>query len=158
MEYVGKTLRAGQLAPGSLFASVCCERETRESLAQALSCDWGPGLTQLGGPQQKSMALLAGAASADFGDQRWQGTQLLLLPCQAWLGGKWVSGFVCGAVQTEDKQNQKRKQSELWLKWVDGHMAGVSCYVSSGHVTEPRLQYVTAMIGDRLAPPDAGFS
>ena len=41
---------------------------------------------------------------------------------------------------------------------VDRHMAGVSCFVlSSGHVMGPQLQNVTAMNGDCLAPPDAGF-
>lgn len=42
--------------------------------------------------------------------------------------------------------------------WVDRHMAGVSCSaLSSRHVMSPQLQHVTAMNGDRLPPPDAGF-
>ncbi len=74
-----------------------------------------------------------------------------------------MSGF-CGqwhANREKRGKNEIRNENKgscLRLKWVDRHMAGVSCSVlSSGHVMGPQLHSVTAMNGDRLAPPDAGF-
>lgn len=80
-----------------------------------------------------------------------------------WLGRKWVSAYCgqCHANREKKGKNEighENKMRCLRLKWVDRHMAGVSCSVlSSGHVMGPQLHYVTAMNGDRLAPPDAGF-
>lgn len=120
MEYLGKKLQAGQLAQGSP-GSVCCERETRESTAQALRCDLGPGLTELGSTAEIS-GTFGRRASADFGDHRWQGAELLPLSCQA----RWAESGCLLLFPVPCKQRGTTNENKarcLRLEWVDGHTA-----------------------------------